>query len=119
MRLNRLLLRFYPPGIFLEYVQSGQLKTKTVDLLDVDSETDLGALVDEIAAKEPLITQRTKPKLLKVLERACHSSARTAGCTDSPCRKPGCRLTRLLFTSQFFKTSSHTQWSPTSSCSRW
>ncbi|KAF4014057.1 hypothetical protein G4228_005418 [Cervus hanglu yarkandensis] len=36
MKLKSLLLRYYPPGIMLEYEKSGQLKTKSIDLLDLD-----------------------------------------------------------------------------------
>ncbi|EPY82329.1 hypothetical protein CB1_000661002 [Camelus ferus] len=36
MKLKSLLLRYYPPGIMLEYENSGELKTKSIDLLDLD-----------------------------------------------------------------------------------
>jgi len=38
MRLKRFLLRYYPPGIILEYEQSNVLKTKSIDLLDLKPE---------------------------------------------------------------------------------
>ncbi|KAL7990874.1 hypothetical protein Chor_014304, partial [Crotalus horridus] len=37
MKLKRFLLRYYPPGIILEYIQSGELKTKSIDLLDLNT----------------------------------------------------------------------------------
>ena len=57
MKLKKFLLRYYPPGILLEYVRSnGEVETKSIDLLNLSSEyyifqlrTDVDELVDEIA----------------------------------------------------------------------
>ena len=39
MKLKRLLLRYYPPGIILEYKRkSGEKETKSIDLLNLSSE---------------------------------------------------------------------------------
>ena len=38
MKLKRFLLRYYPPGIILEYEQQNILKTKSIDLLDLKPE---------------------------------------------------------------------------------
>ncbi|GCB75054.1 hypothetical protein scyTo_0020314, partial [Scyliorhinus torazame] len=35
MRLKRFLLRYYPPGIILEYEKGGETKNKSIDLLDL------------------------------------------------------------------------------------
>uniref|UniRef100_D6REG5 Dynein assembly factor with WDR repeat domains 1 n=1 Tax=Mus musculus TaxID=10090 RepID=D6REG5_MOUSE len=35
MKLKSLLLRYYPPGIMLEYEKGGELKTKSIDLLEL------------------------------------------------------------------------------------
>eukprot|EP00911_Craspedida_sp_UC1_P002666 UC1_evm2s1959 len=51
----------------LEYIKTGQMKVKAIDLLDLDADTNLSALVEDIASQEALITDRTKPKLLRVL----------------------------------------------------
>ena len=42
MKLKRFLLRYYPPGIILEYTRSnGEQETKSIDLLNLSSEYDL------------------------------------------------------------------------------
>jgi dynein assembly factor with WDR repeat domains 1 len=39
MKLKRFLLRYYPPGIILEYVRTnGQMETKSIDLLNLSEE---------------------------------------------------------------------------------
>lgn len=41
MKLKRFLLRYYPPGILLEYVKSnGDRETKSIDLLNLSNESD-------------------------------------------------------------------------------
>ena len=58
MKLKKFLLRYYPPGILLEYVRSnGEVETKSIDLLNLSSQyilahirrTDVDELVNEIA----------------------------------------------------------------------
>eukprot|EP00072_Mus_musculus_P030807 XP_006496613.1 PREDICTED: dynein assembly factor with WDR repeat domains 1 isoform X6 [Mus musculus] len=80
MKLKSLLLRYYPPGIMLEYEKGGELKTKSIDLLElsprckfdmqvfgVNFSTDVNTLVGEIQQAEPLITaSRTKQVRLLV-----------------------------------------------------
>uniref|UniRef100_A0A673H5C0 Dynein assembly factor with WD repeat domains 1 n=1 Tax=Sinocyclocheilus rhinocerous TaxID=307959 RepID=A0A673H5C0_9TELE len=56
MRLKRLHIRYYPPGIFLDYEKGGQLRTKSIDLLNLTPETDVNELLSDIRAAEPLIT---------------------------------------------------------------
>uniref|UniRef100_A0A672R9L4 Uncharacterized protein n=1 Tax=Sinocyclocheilus grahami TaxID=75366 RepID=A0A672R9L4_SINGR len=56
MRLKRLHMRYYPPGIFLDYEKRGQLRTKSIDLLNLTPETDVNELLSDIRAAEPLIT---------------------------------------------------------------
>ena len=39
MKLKKFLLRYYPPGILLEYVRSsGEVETKSIDLLNLSAE---------------------------------------------------------------------------------
>lgn len=39
MKLKRFLLRYYPPGIILEYVKkNGEIETKSIDLLNLSVE---------------------------------------------------------------------------------
>lgn len=38
MKLKKFLLRYYPPGILLEYVRgNGEEETKSIDLLNLNS----------------------------------------------------------------------------------
>ncbi len=39
MKLKRFLLRYYPPGILLEYIRNnGEVETKSIDLLNLSAE---------------------------------------------------------------------------------
>eukprot|EP00795_Rhopilema_esculentum_P016681 gene16681-8123_t len=67
MRLRRFLLRYYPPGIILEYEQSKTLKTKSIDLLDLKPESDVDAILDDIVAKEPLVTPSKMEQVRKLI----------------------------------------------------
>ncbi|XP_072266205.1 dynein assembly factor with WD repeat domains 1 [Pyxicephalus adspersus] len=73
MRLKRFLLRYYPPGIILEYEKGGELKTKSIDLLELSPSTNVDLLVEEIQKVEPLITasrtQQVKQLLLRLQEK--------------------------------------------------
>ncbi|KAJ7324849.1 hypothetical protein JRQ81_017869 [Phrynocephalus forsythii] len=69
MKLKRFLLRYYPPGIILEYVQGGEVKTKSIDLLDLNVATDVGALVEDIRNAEPLITASHKNQVVYLILR--------------------------------------------------
>lgn len=56
MKLKKFLLRYYPPGIILEYIKSnGEKEIKSIDLLNLNEQTDVDELVDEILNEEPLI----------------------------------------------------------------
>ncbi len=56
MKLKKFQLRYYPPGIVLEYTKSnGELEIKSIDLLNLNEETNIPELVDEILSEEPLI----------------------------------------------------------------
>lgn len=42
MKLKKLLLRYYPPGIILQYKdKDGSMKQKPIDLLDITPDVDL------------------------------------------------------------------------------
>ncbi|XP_048200108.1 dynein assembly factor with WDR repeat domains 1 isoform X4 [Perognathus longimembris pacificus] len=69
MKLKSLLLRYYPPGILLEYEKSGELRTKSIDLLELSSSTDVGALVEEIQKVEPLITTSRTQQVTLLVQR--------------------------------------------------
>jgi dynein assembly factor with WDR repeat domains 1 len=82
MKLKRFLLRYYPPGIILEYelrdktremkeVSGATLhekKTKNavllqIDLLHLTTETDVEVLINQIVFEEPLISDSRKPQV--------------------------------------------------------
>lgn len=69
MRLKKFLLRYYPPGIILEYEQSGMMKSKSIDLLDLKPTSDVDLLLDDIIAKEPLITPSKMEQVRKLILR--------------------------------------------------
>ncbi|XP_032713299.1 dynein assembly factor with WDR repeat domains 1 isoform X2 [Lontra canadensis] len=69
MKLKGLLLRYYPPGIMLEYEKSGELRTKSIDLLNLSSSTDVNALVEEIQKAEPLITASRSDQVKLLIQR--------------------------------------------------
>ena len=69
MKLKRFLLRYYPPGIILEFEQAGELKTKSVDLLTLTPETDVEVLVNQVVRTEPLISENRKPQVRKLIQK--------------------------------------------------
>jgi dynein assembly factor with WDR repeat domains 1 len=45
MKLKRFLLRYHPPGIILEYLRkSGEIETKSIDLLNLTPEYALNSV---------------------------------------------------------------------------
>ena len=71
MKLKRFLLRYYPPGIILEYETQGELRQKAVDLLTLTPETDTEVLVNQIVRQESLISEQRKPQLRKLIYKLC------------------------------------------------
>lgn len=69
MKLKRFLLRYYPPGITLEYEQSGALKSKTIDLLDLKANSNTEAILQEIISREPLVTPARSDQVRKLIEK--------------------------------------------------
>lgn len=69
MKLKSLLLRYYPPGIMLEYEKGGKLKTKSIDLLELNPSTDVNNLVEEIQKVEPLITVSRTQQIRLLVQR--------------------------------------------------
>ena len=56
MKLKRFLIRYYPPGIILEYAsRDGTTGTKEIPLLHLTAETDVEVLVNQIVFEQPLI----------------------------------------------------------------
>uniref|UniRef100_A0A3P9BJS4 Uncharacterized protein n=1 Tax=Maylandia zebra TaxID=106582 RepID=A0A3P9BJS4_9CICH len=69
MKLKRFLLRYYPPGIILEYEKGGFLRTKSIDLLDLTPETNPDELVEEIRQSEPLVTKAQADQVKQLVIR--------------------------------------------------
>jgi dynein assembly factor with WDR repeat domains 1 len=72
MRLKRLLLRYYPPGLILESQhKSGDVRTKVVDLFDMPpNEADVESFASLLLRKEsPLLSERHKPVVMKLIIR--------------------------------------------------
>ncbi|TKS81190.1 Dynein assembly factor with WDR repeat domains 1 [Collichthys lucidus] len=69
MKLKRFLLRYYPPGIILEYDKGGNLRTKSIDLLDLTPETNPDELFAEIRQSEPLITESRADQVKQLIIR--------------------------------------------------
>lgn len=70
MKLRRFLLRYFPPGLILEYERrDGTRNTRIIDLLQLSPETDLTLLADQLVAEEPLISESRRPQLLRLLRK--------------------------------------------------
>ncbi len=80
MKLKRFLLRYFPPGVILEYESKGDMKSKDIDLLDLSPDTDLDALATVIIRQEPLISESRKPQLRRLLESTPHAQRRNSRC---------------------------------------
>jgi hypothetical protein len=66
----RFLLRYYPPGIILEYqLRDGTKDTKEIDLLRLSPDTDVEVLVNQIIFEQPLINPTRKPQLRKLIQK--------------------------------------------------
>lgn len=69
MKLKKILIRYYPPGITLEYVRSnGEVESKCIDLLNLSEETNIDELISEIMAEEPLVTESKRPQIKAVIK---------------------------------------------------
>lgn len=71
MRVKRVLVRYFPPGIILECETNEEtLVTRTMDLLDLTPETDLDALITDLIQAEPtLLKEKRRPLLKELLQR--------------------------------------------------
>ena len=67
-KLEKIMVRFFPPGIILEFSNSyGEIDSKSIDLLNLSENSDIPYLVQQINEKEPL-TIKHKDKIQKVIE---------------------------------------------------
>ena len=67
-KLQKIKVRYFPPGIILDILDSdGYLDNKSIDLLNLNENSDVQYLVHQLNEKEPL-TIKYKSKLQKVIE---------------------------------------------------
>lgn len=67
-KLHRILIRFYPPGIILEFIDTaGVIDNKSIDLLNLSENSDIDYLVEQIIDKEPL-TKKKRKDIEKVIK---------------------------------------------------
>lgn len=104
MKLRRFLLRYYPPGIILEYEQGGELKNKPVDLLTLTPESDVEVLVNQVVRQEQLISENRKPQVAPApAHRPAPLAARPPAhpprtrLTDPPARAAAPQLRKLIY----------------------
>ncbi|XP_069753331.1 dynein assembly factor with WD repeat domains 1 isoform X3 [Narcine bancroftii] len=69
MKLKRFLLRYYPPGIILEYEKGGETRSKSIDLLDLTPVADTDVVVHEIQRIEPLVTASRTEQVKQLVKR--------------------------------------------------
>ncbi|GFH05723.1 WD_REPEATS_REGION domain-containing protein, partial [Haematococcus lacustris] len=68
-KLKKFLLRYYPPGIILQYERDGCMKQKPVDLLGLSPDTDVEVVCTQIIQQEPLVSENRRPALRQLINR--------------------------------------------------
>ena len=62
-KLEKIMVRYFPPGIILEFKDyDGYIDNKSIDLLNLSENSDIPYLVQQINEKEPL-TIKYKSKI--------------------------------------------------------
>ena len=63
-----MMARFFPPGLILEFKDNyDNIDSRTIDLINLNNNTDIPSLIKEINEKEPL-TRKNNDKIEKILE---------------------------------------------------
>lgn len=66
--LKRFLIRYFPPGIIVEYADEfGELQAQTIDLLDLSVSSNPDLLADSIIREVQVIPNSKKPQLLRLI----------------------------------------------------
>ena len=68
MKLKRFLLRYFPPGLTIEYEQSGQRRSRTLDLLTLTPYSDVDAMVTLIIQHDAMLKESRRPQLRRLIE---------------------------------------------------
>ena len=67
-KLSKMLARFFPPGLILEFKDNyDNIDSRTIDLINLNKNTDISYLIKEINEKEPL-TRKNNDKIEKIIE---------------------------------------------------
>ena len=67
-KLSKMMARFFPPGLILEFKDNyDNIDSRTIDLINLNNNTDIPSLIKEINEKEPL-TRKNNDKIEKILE---------------------------------------------------
>ena len=69
VKLKKFLLRYYPPGIILEYEHEATLMQRSVDLLDLTPDTEVEPLLDRLTAREAMLKPTHRATLRGLLEK--------------------------------------------------
>ena len=66
--LKRFLLRYFPPGLIVEYADEyGDLQTQTIDLLDLTAYSNPDLLADSIVKAVHIIPSSKRSQILRML----------------------------------------------------
>ncbi|KAJ3275038.1 Dynein assembly factor with WDR repeat domains 1 [Terramyces sp. JEL0728] len=68
IKLKRLLLRYYPPGLTIEYESDHHFNSKHIDLLDLNEKTNLTEIANQICLDNHIPTTKL-PKILEFLKK--------------------------------------------------
>ena len=67
-KLSKMMARFFPPGLILEFKDNYEnIDSRTIDLINLNINTDISFVIKEINEKEPL-TRKNNDKIEKILE---------------------------------------------------
>ena len=67
-KLSKMMATFFPPRLILEFKDNyDNIDSRTIDLLDLNKNTDISYLIKEINEKEPL-TRKYNDIILIVIE---------------------------------------------------
>ncbi len=67
-KLSKMMARFFPPGLILEFKDNyDNIDSRTIDLINLNANTDISFLIKEINEKEPL-TRKNNDKIYKIIE---------------------------------------------------
>ena len=67
-KLSKMMARFFPPGLILEFKDNyDNIDNRTIDLINLNENTDISYLIKDINEKEPL-TRKNNDKIYKIIE---------------------------------------------------